>query len=226
MSTPPVRHLRAGPLTLELADGGLRYVRYGEREVLRRLYVAVRDARWVSVPGTIERADVDERDDGFEATLEVRHELGPVSFRWRGILRGDPAGVVSFRMEGEARSTFLRNRIGICVLHPVLECAGRPCRVEHADGGASDGSFPGLISPHQPFFDIRALRHEVEPGVRADVRFAGEVFEMEDQRNWSDASFKTYSGPLALPRPVEVRAGTRIVQEVTLTLTGAGRSTS
>ena len=30
---------------------------------------------------------------------------------------------------------------------------------------------------------------------------------MEDQRNWSDASFKTYSRPLALPFPYPVAAG-------------------
>ena len=35
----------------------------------------------------------------------------------------------------------------------------------------------------------------------------GETFETEDQRNWSDASFKTYGTPLALPLPVEVTSG-------------------
>ena len=28
--------------------------------------------------------------------------------------------------------------------------------------------------------------------------FEGDLFEMEDQRNWTDGSFKTYSTPLAL----------------------------
>ena len=44
---------------------------------------------------------------------------------------------------------------------------------------------------------------------------------MEDQRNWTDASFKTYGTPLELPFPVEVVSGTKIVQTVTLTLDGA-----
>ena len=38
----------------------------------------------------------------------------------------------------------------------------------------------------------------------------GETFETEDQRNWSDASFKTYGTPLHLPFPVEVEEGTRV----------------
>jgi D-apionolactonase len=38
--------LRAGPLEMLLEPGGLRYVRLGEREVLRRVYVGVRDPNW------------------------------------------------------------------------------------------------------------------------------------------------------------------------------------
>jgi hypothetical protein len=63
----------------------------------------------------------------------------------------------------------------------------------------------------------------VAPGLLAEVRFLGDVFEMEDQRNWSDASYKTYSPPLALPYPAEIRAGTRVRQSVTLTLRGEAR---
>jgi hypothetical protein len=54
--------------------------------------------------------------------------------------------------------------------------------------------------------------------VRAEVRFEGDVFEMEDHRNWTDASYKTYCTPLRIPYPVEVRKGERIAQAVTLSL--------
>jgi hypothetical protein len=43
---------------------------------------------------------------------------------------------------------------------------------------------------------------------------------MEDQRNWTDASFKTYSTPLKKPFPVEVKAGTKISQTFALSLKG------
>jgi len=125
-----------------------------------------------------------------------------------------------YSMDGEARSTFWRNRIGFCVLHPIPECAGRPCRVDKADGTVAQGTFPDAISPHQPFLDMRAISHEVTPGVWAAVRFEGDVFEMEDQRNWTDASYKTYCTPLVLPFPVEVAQGTAVFQSVTLKLTG------
>jgi len=60
----------------------------------------------------------------------------------------------------------------------------------------------------------------VTPGVEVEVRMEGETFETEDQRNWSDASFKTYGTPLHLPYPVEVAEGTRIEQVVSVSLFG------
>ena len=35
----------------------------------------------------------------------------------------------------------------------------------------------------------------------------GDAFEMEDQRNWADASFKTYVRPLPKPRPYVIAEG-------------------
>ena len=46
--------------------------------------------------------------------------------------------------------------------------------------------------------DIRAIGHQVTPDIWATVRMTGETFEMEDQRNWTDASYKDL---LHAPRP-------------------------
>ena len=43
---------------------------------------------------------------------------------------------------------------------------------------------------------------------------------MEDQRNWTDASYKTYSTPLRLPYPVEIQEGDRVWQRVTIEARG------
>ncbi len=208
-----MKRLKAGPLDLVLDAGSLRHIRLGDREILRRIYVGVRDAQWATIPIELSDVTIEARSDSFAVDFVADHVRGPIHFRWKGGLRGEPDGSLRFKMDGEVVTTFKRNRIGICVLHPIDECAGRPCRVESTGGSATEGSFPKLISPHQPFLDIRAIAHE---GV--EVRFEGEVFEMEDQRNWGDASYKTYCTPQTLPRPVEVTAGTRITQTVTLRL--------
>jgi hypothetical protein len=213
--------LHAGPLTVRYDPnaGDLRYVRWGGEEVIRRVYGAVRDETWDTVPGVLTEIERTVGEDRFRIVYESRHTRGPIDFRWRATLTGDPDGTLTFDFDGEALTAFRRNRIGLCVLHPA-DVAGRACRVRHTNGAEEAGAFPDLIAPHQPFFDIAAVSHEVAPGVTATIEFAGEVFEMEDQRNWLDASFKTYSTPLALPYPVEVPAGTRVRQTVTLRVTG------
>jgi hypothetical protein len=212
--------LCAGPLSLTYESGDLRYIKLGDREVLRRVYVAVRDHNWGTVPPLLSNVQMDIAEHSFRITYAVENIEGDIDFFWQGTITGDAQGTVRFSLDGVARATFLRNRIGFCVLHPMRECAGQPCIVEKVDGTIEEGTFPRHISPHQPFCDMRAISHAVAPGVWAEVRFEGEVFEMEDQRNWTDASFKTYCTPLALPFPVEVEEGTRISQCVTLTLSG------
>ena len=51
---------------------------------------------------------------------------------------------------------------------------------------------------------MRALSHEAVPGVWATCTMEGDAWEMEDHRNWLDASFKTYVRPLALPYPYTI----------------------
>ncbi|MBI3855511.1 MAG: hypothetical protein HY293_07445 [Planctomycetes bacterium] len=219
------RELRSGLLTALYEDGGLRYVRWGSREILRRIYVAVRDRNWGTVPATLSDLRIDSSLETFDITFSAECKRGEINFVWKGAIRGDAKGTISFSMDGEAMSTFMRNRIGLCVLHPIKECAGRACVIERISGAINRGSFPRYVWAQQPFQDLRALSHEVAPGVRARVAFEGETFEMEDQRNWADASYKIYSTPLRLPFPVEVKKGTKICQKVTLSVEGATAAT-
>lgn len=82
-------------------------------------------------------------------------------------------------------------RMGFVALHP-LAVAGHPVRVTRADGTETLERFPTLVAPEQPFTAIRGLSHAVGGGVAATYRFEGEdEWEMEDQRQWCDSSFKT-----------------------------------
>jgi hypothetical protein len=219
--------LRAGPLSLlyEPGSGFLRRIMLGQREVLRGIYAAVRDRNWGTVPGQVREIRREAGPDGFRIEFESAHCQGGIHFVWRGTIRGEPAGVLRYEFDGEARTAFLRNRIGFCVLHPIAECAGGAARQTMTDGRVVACCFPQFIEPQifgrSSFRDLRAVAHEVAPDLWAEVEFEGDVFEMEDQRNWTDASFKTYCTPLARPFPVEVQAGARVRQSVTLRLRGA-----
>jgi hypothetical protein len=214
--------LRAGPLSMDFdpETGSLHRIRLGEQEILRGIYGAVRDKNWGTVPPSLSNLRMEIQGQAFHLSFLVECKRRQINFLWRGVISGDAQGTVHFRMEGEALSTFLSNRIGLCALYSIRECAGQPLHVERVDGTTEKEEFPLYISPHHPVRSIRAISHEVVPGLSAEVRFEGAVFEMEDQRNWTDASFKIYSMPLDLPFPVEVKQGARVVQSITLALGG------
>lgn len=211
--TPPERVLlRAGPLTLFYEAGSLRRIAYGPYEILNRIYVAVRDPNWETVPGILTELRRQVREEAFLIEFQSEHRQEDIFFFWRGLLTGTSEGAITFTMEGEARTTFRSNRIGLCVLHP-MSLAGQPCQIEHVDGSLQESCFPEIVAPREPFMNFRALVYSIAPDVRAEVRLEGATFHMEDQRNWGDATYKTYSTGLE-PFPARVRRGTRLRQLV------------
>ena len=213
---PERRTLRAGPVTAVLEGGDLRYVKVGGREVIRRLYVGVRNQNWDTIPARYSEYRVTEEGGGFRVSFTAEHDNGDVAFTWEGVISGAADGTIDYALDGRAGRTFLKNRIGFCILHPS-ELAGRAVEVETPDG-TIQSEFPELISPDQPFLDMVAIGHDAgEAGsARVTIRFEGDLFETEDQRNWTDASYKTYSTPLRLPYPVRIEAGAQVRQRVTL----------
>ncbi len=97
-----------------------------------------------------------------------------------------------------------------------MHAMGRAIEVEHVDGRISRSTFPEQVPAWPPFTGVRGIRHEFAPGQWAQVRFQGDDFEFEDQRNNADASFKTYSRSNTLPRPYLLRGGAAIEQSLTL----------
>lgn len=214
--------LRSGPLTLLYEEGNLRYIKWGEREVIRRIHVAVRDSIWRTIGEQLTNVKLRLNDDSFNIVYEMENVEGAIDFAWQAEISGTPSGTITFRMKGIARSNFWCNRVGFCVLHPMRECKAAKCVVRHGDGTLLESTFPNALSPHAPFTEMKSITHEVTPGLWAKVQFEGDLFEMEDQRNWTDASFKTFCTPLSLPSPVEILAGTRIERSVTLSLLEEG----
>lgn len=219
MDLPSQTVLRAGPLSLLFENGSIRQIKLGNQIILQQIYAAVRNQNWETIEPAFSDVEIIQGEQAFQVGFLAQHVRREVDFSWRGAITGGADGTIVFNMDGVVNSSFLRNRIGFCVLHPA-SCAGLPCSVETVDGQVTDGYFPLYISPHQPFYNIRAITYEVIPGLRAEARMEGDTFEMEDQRNWTDASFKTYCTPLGVPYPVAVNKGERVSQTITLRLIG------
>ncbi len=215
------RRLVAGPLSAELDRGNLRSVRFGDVEIMRGIAFLVRSRSWATYDPVIADLSVTETADAFRVTYRatVRDEEARLDYVAR--IDGLAEGSLLFHCEFAAVSMFETCRTGFVVLHPAA-VAGAPVEIEDADGGRRAGMFPLLIDPVQPLLNLRALTHEAAPGITVTCRMHGDVFEMEDQRNWTDASFKTYVRPLSRPWPYTLPAGSRSTQSVTLRVAQSG----
>jgi len=215
---PHVRHVAAGPIRMKFQDGELRYLRVGQREIVRRIYFAVRDERWDTVMPRFTRLQVDAKADAFRIDLgaECRNDL--VDYRWTGRIAGAADGTVTFRVEGEAGADFRSPRVGLCVLLGADALAGLDFETEDAAGKTARGRFPERVSPDLLAGEFRALRYATPEGAGVAFRLAATHFGMEDQRNYGDSSYKAYA---SMPYGRQVAKGEKAAQTLTLRVTGA-----
>ena len=216
----PVTTLQAGPARLDYDNGDLRAITVGDLEIVRRIYVVFQDRNWTARPWVIEDETIEATADSFRITFTARGTADAAPFTWSADITGAADGTIRYAMRGTTTAPFLRNRLGLCVLHPMADFAGRPCTIASPGGQRHLTVFPDAISPHQPFLDITSMEFPVTEESTARLDFSGEVFETEDHRNWTDASYKTYCTPISLPFPVTVAPGDVIEQSVTMTLDG------
>ncbi len=221
-SEPPAerRLLRAGPLSAVLEDGNLRYVRFGEVEIVRALAFVVRDTVWGTAAPEIDGLVVQEGNSVFRVSYRATCRTADGTLHYAARIEGRTSAI-SFAAEGVAEADFATNRTGFVALHPLEGVAGAPLTVTHTDGRSTEIRFPDLVAPWQPATDIRGLRHEPAPGLFVAIHFHGEAFEMEDHRNWGDASFKTYVRQLARGFPYALSAGESFAQRIEVKLEGA-----
>ena len=217
---PPFRRLlRAGRLSAILEEGNLRDIHFDDVEVLRAINYLARDSAWGTYAATIADLVIKETAQQFDVTYSARCDGPEGRFDYEMTLTGRADGSITMDANGHAVTDFPTNRTGFVLLHPA-EVAGLDLIIETAQGAGIVSCFPGMIDPNVPATGIRAMTHRPAPGLSVRVAMTGDLFEMEDQRNWADASFKTYIRPLSKPRPYVIAKGAADVQSVILTVSG------
>ena len=217
----PGRVLKAGPLSVEFDNGQLRYLKINGVEVLRAIGFLIRDKDWGTATPAISNLKIDQRSDSFSVSFHADIRVGDQQLGYDAKIEGARDGGLEFTGTALPTTDFLTARTGFVVLHPLKGVAGHPVDIEQVDGRKVKSKFPELVNPVQPVRDIRSLTHEVSPGLKATVRMEGDTFEMEDHRNWTDASFKTYVRPLSRPWPYTLKAGEKVAQSIKVTLSGS-----
>ena len=220
-TVPEITAVRAGALSAEFEGGKLRYIRIGGAEALRGVAFVVRGPGWETFSPALSDLLIEQTDERFLISYAARISAANGEFGFRAEIEGRADGTLRFEVRGKAETDFETNRTGFVILHPVEGVAGRPCKITHGDGSVEETAFPDLVMPLQPFFDIRAMAHEVSSGLWITCAMEGaDPWESEDQRNWTDASYKTYYRPLALPFPYTIAAGEDVRQTITLSFDG------
>jgi len=204
-----------GPWSVSLRGSELDDIAFDGETVLRSIRFVVRDQDWTTLPVVV---------DAVEPTTSGLHLRGRVGddgelVAWSLAVDFD-ATSLRIVLRAEVTTAFRRARVGLIVLQsPSL--AGTGLVVGHPEGSTTTTVLPEHIAPHQPAIRIDSLAWTGDH-VATRVAFSGDVFEMEDQRNWTDASFKTYSTPLSLPFPVALAVGEVVEQGVEVSCVRVG----
>ena len=227
---PPAEELplRAGPVSAALIGPDLTRIRLGNLALVDRVYVSVRDRNWDTVLPVISKPTTRCDDGTTIVSFEAENVADDIVVHWRGTITATVDGTLTYTMDGEAGADFEYCRIGFCVLHPASTAAGRRFHADTTEGKV-DGLLPELIAPQTvvdglevPLFPA-CTRLAVELDEATVVtEFEGDLFETEDQRNWTDASFKTYCTPIALGYPHRATRGQTFHQVVRLTVEASG----
>jgi hypothetical protein len=212
--------LQVGSLSVEFDNGNLRTICLNGVEVLRGVAFLVRDENWGTYTATLRDLSIEQDAQHFVIHYAASCSRADQHIDYEARIEGHADGSLTFQGKALPRTDFLTARTGFVVLHPLSGVVGQSLKVEHVDGVITQSQFPAHVNPDCPFRYVRALSHQVFPGVWARCEMQGDAFEMEDHRNWTDASFKTYVRPLARPWPYVLPAGVAVEQSVSLKITG------
>lgn len=215
-----------GRIQARLTDCDLRDVRVSGVQVAQRIYLAVRDQVWDTVPPLLESTEHRVTDTTAAFEWSARYRDGEIDYRQKTTYRASAEDdTLVCRFDGVAQRDYRYDRIGICILIDQ-DFAGQPFRALRSGTTVAEGTLSRTVAP-QPLIDgqlhpylgpFDAFEVTAPSGETVRYAFEGDLFELEDQRNWTDASFKIYSTPLEAGWPLDAVAGQPFGQGVVISV--------
>ncbi len=202
--------LRAGPVSLVRQGTHFGPICVHGHEVWHGVEFLLRDSGW-GTPVTVldcEQLQMDDVSFVLHLKAHIPCSADDVSGDWDPQARlslemhvhGDAQGHLHFSVKATPSHELRVNRCGWVLMH-ALSAAGSAVQVSHIDGRVTHSQFPQEVPAWPPFTNVNGVRHEYAPACWAQAVLLGEDYEIEDQRNNADASFKTYSRSNWMPRP-------------------------
>ena len=211
---PDTTRVEHGDFTFDLARAAVRNVQYKGVQMIDLLYTAIRPWDWSTLEPDEHSEDVKITGDVCVITIK---DLFADSLDARTVITISNANTFNVAYELRGLAEYSVNRWGICFCLNSADWMGSSI-------DSKDGQFrlPESISPQrvvegvtQGLFPAANKMHFVAPDNRSlKVNSTGKVLEAEDQRNWTDNTYKIYSGSLSEPRPYVASAGSIWSQSV------------
>ena len=211
---PDTTRVTHGGFTLDLAREAIRNIRYEGVQIIDLLYTAIRPSDWSTLKSDEYAADLKISGNDYEITITESFTSALVATT-KVILSVGNTFSVEYELKGLAEYSV--NRWGICFCLDTADWMGasvlssgnsysllRDISPQRVVDGVVQGLFPESHKMQFIAADQRSLK----------VVSNGKVLEAEDQRNWTDNTYKIYSGSLKEPRPFTTSPGSSWKQNV------------
>ena len=204
---PDTTRITHGGFTLDLAREAIRNVKYQGVQIIDLLYTAIRPLDWSTLKADEYLADVQIVSSDCVITVKEIFDSA-LAAETKITLSENNTFSVSYELKGLSENQL--NRWGICFCLNTAEWMGSSVR-----SSGNTYSLPQNIAPQrvvdgvvQGLFPASNEMHFVAPDNRnLKVVSTGKVLEAEDQRNWTDNTYKIYSGSLSEPFPFLMCSG-------------------
>ena len=211
---PDTQRVEHAGFNLDIARAAIRNITYQGAQIIDLLYTAIRPWDWSTLDSDEHSEDVKIAGENCIVTIT---DTFKGSIQGQTILTLRPNGKFSVGYKLTGLDHFEINRWGVCFcLHTgdwmgaTVKASGSEYKLapeispQRVIDGITQGLFPASNDMHFVAKDKRALK----------VVSTGKILEAEDQRNWTDNTYKIYSGSLAEPRPFVIENGITWEQHV------------
>jgi len=211
---PDTTRVTHGGFTLDLARAAIRNITYDGAQIIDLLYTAIRPLDWSTL--NPEEHSEDIQIIGSDCLITITDSFtGVMTARTRVTL--SDRNTFSFDYELQGLTEYPINRWGVCICLNTADWMGSTVLSSGKTYSLMEDIAPqrvvdGII---QGLFPASSEMHFVAPDKRyLKALSTGKVLEAEDQRNWTDNTYKIYSGSLSEPRPLITNAGSVWKQSV------------
>ena len=211
---PDAKRVEHGDFSLDLSQGAVRNIRYKNSLIIDQLYALIRPLDWSTLKSD-QHIDQIEIIDGI-CNIKITDSYFNTLISHTLITLG-LENTFTVDHELEAKAEYSVNRWGVCFClnthdwmgAKVVSSAGEfqlPVDIapQRVVDGVTLGIFPAANEMELQAADGRTLL----------ARSTGKILEAEDQRNWTDNTYKIYSGSLAEPLPFITSEGSSWSQSI------------